>query len=200
MNILPIELNYILAFAIGATVGWSELISRYKNRPFNILRYGSSLLYIAINGIISLGVFSALENTESVKQLSNQSDLIKVIITSSSAMAIMRTSLFNFKHNGKDISAGPVIITEIFLNAAIKACDQDQAEIQLKEVSQIMKNLNFKDFEKDLVPICLTALKGVSNEEQKAIGEEVKKLSNNDYSNQAKSIILGQLVIEKNRY
>ncbi|HLA56577.1 MAG TPA: hypothetical protein VK623_10775 [Flavobacterium sp.] len=145
----------------------------------------SVLVYYFIPKLnISFGVFT-------------QNEWGKIILAGLSAMFILRSSFFSYhdKDSNKAINVGISTILQVFLDSAERSFDREHSTNKLKQVSLVMKDIDFTKAEKNLSVICLNLMLNVSTEEQKKLGESVKNLSQ-DMDPLAKSIALG-IILEQ---
>ena len=53
---------YLLTFLIGAFVGITEILSRYRDEPWKAAFSQPGVLYMAVNGLVSTGAFWIITN------------------------------------------------------------------------------------------------------------------------------------------
>src|SRR5438105_166705 len=107
-------LEWVAVVAVGAVVGASELISRYKDDPIAALIGWPSVLYIVINSAASAGALALIHATH----WSENSRWAQVFMAGVSAMAFFRSSLFIVRAGDRDVGVGPSGFLQIFLGAA----------------------------------------------------------------------------------
>ena len=125
-----------------------------------------------------------------------------ILVSGLGAMAFLRSSFFSYKtSNGQVIFIGPAALLTIFLRAAESEFDRIISKKDIEEVSELMKDINFVSASKDLPLIILASMRVLSNEEQKALSDDILKLVNDTTSTtEAKNIALGVILIKNTGY
>jgi hypothetical protein len=136
---------------LGAVVGASELISRYKDDPFAPIKSGPAAFYIAINSIASLGALRLIR----ANGWFGSSRLTQVLMAGISAMAFFRTSLFIVRAGDRDVGIGPSGFLQIFLAAADRAVDRKRAASRSDAVARVMNGIDFDKAVRALPPYCV---------------------------------------------
>ncbi len=185
---------FILSFSLGFVWAFSELLSRYKVGKL-IINSLNAWMYFLINGLASVLVYYFIPKLNISFGIFTSNEWGRVLLAGLSAMFILRSSFFNFhdKESNKSINVGISIILQIFLDAAERSFDQEQSVNNLKDISSVMKGIDFSKAEKDLTVICLNLMQNVGAEEQKKLAESIKNLAepNAVQHEQTKSLTLG---------
>jgi hypothetical protein len=167
--VTPFLLGY-LAFLIGAAIGTGELISRYRDEPFEAILKKPSFLYIAVNAVASALAFLLIKTfdwkfglpvpQDSTAAQQTGLDTIRVLVAGFGAMALFRSALFLAKVGDRDVSVGPFVILQTVLNAADGQVDRQAAVTRAAEVKQIMEPVD-ADKAKGILPeFCFHLLHG----------------------------------------
>ena len=165
-------LDWIAVAALGAVVGASELISRYRDSPEAALRTWPALFYVAINAIASVGALHLID----AKGWFAQSQWTRILMAGVSAMAFFRTSLFVVRAGDRDVGIGPSGFLQIFLSAADRAVDRKRAAARSAAVGDVMKGVDYHKAFQALPPYCLALMQNVSDEDQKAFRKALEEL------------------------
>jgi hypothetical protein len=184
----------IAAFLIGASLGATELLSRYKESPGTTLRSSSGLLYMVVNGGAAalaywlIRVFDVeFGTTAGVKRA-----VFQTAAAGLGAMAFFRSGVFNVRIGNNDVSVGPNLILESFLQAIDRHHDRRMAAPRSKLAAEIMKDVAFEQAQYILADHCLQLMQNVPPEEQSALGDTVKGIGGGETTNdRAKSVSLG---------
>jgi hypothetical protein len=184
---------------VGAGVGVTELVSRYKDAPAPVLRSGPGLLYMALNAAASLTAFvliRAMGWTFGIESGSNSTALLttQFLVAAFGAAALFRSSLFTVRMGNQDIGVGPSAVLTTALSSTDRAVDRDRARLRGAEVVQVMQNVDFEKASINLVPYCFqVALQNVSTAEQMAVASLVNSLRQDQtgLSPRVKSMVLG---------
>jgi hypothetical protein len=170
---MPVTLlDWAAVAAMGAVVGASELISRYRDSPEAALRTVPAVFYVAVNAVASVGALHLMD----ANAWFAQSEWTRVLMAGVSAMAFFRTSLFVVRVGDRDIGVGPSGFLQIFLSAADRAVDRKRAAARSAAVSDVMKGVDYKKAFQALPPYCLALMQNVSDEDQKMLRKAVEEL------------------------
>jgi hypothetical protein len=192
--VTPFLLGY-LAFLIGAAVGSGELLSRYRDAPFEAILRKPSFLYIGVNAAASALAYllidtfdwqfglSVPQDATTAQTVTTQTGInaVRVIVAGFGAMALFRSALFLAKVGDKDVSVGPFVILQTVLNAADGQVDRESAVTRAEEVKQIMDPVD-ADRAKGVLPeFCFNLLHGsVTNDDFTAMKSKIEALFKDD--------------------
>lgn len=192
VDILPF---YILALVIGAVIGLSELVSRYKDAPLRALLNFPAALYVGINGVASLAALAVVRQMGWLNDVAPDNPINTLVIQSLaaglSAMALFRTALFNIRVANADVGIGPAAFLQILLAAADRACDRKRAGPRAAAIQEIMQDVSFALAKQALPTFCFGLMQNVSGDEQRAVGIIVKDLEGSNMPEAFKANNLG---------
>lgn len=181
-------LDWAAAILLGAGVGASELISRYKDDPGAALRSWPAVLYIAINGVASAGALGLIRANG---WLGGSGGWMQVLVAGVSAMAFFRTSLFVVRAGDRDVGVGPSGFLQIYLGAADRSLDRRRAAVRSDAVAEVMKGIDFAKARRALPPYCLTLMQNISREDQQVLERALEALDKRDAEPSVKALLLG---------
>jgi hypothetical protein len=184
----PTWLDWSAAAALGALVGASELISRYRDAPEAAVKTWPALVYIAINTAASIG---ALELIRANHWLSTSSRSTIDLVAGVSAMAFFRTSLFVVRAGDRDVGVGPSGFLQIFLSAADRSVDRIRAQHRSEAVGKIMEGVDYAKAFQSLPPYCLALMQNLSPEDQQQLGRALENLNRGAADPIVKARLLG---------
>jgi hypothetical protein len=173
--------------ALGALVGSSELVSRYKDNPVAAIQAWPGFLYIAINAAASVAALGLIH----ANAWFGPSRWTQVLMAGISAMALFRTSLFVVRAGDRDVGIGPNGFLQIFLAAADQGVDRKRAAARSAAVAKAMKGVDFDKALPALPPYCLALMQNVSPEDQQALSQSLAALKASDADPTVKSLLLG---------
>lgn len=191
-------LAFLLTLGIGALVGYSELLNRYKSYKRTIISNFYSISYVVINAsAAALFYWLVISYQWDLGSLTRQP--VGLAITCGlGAMAFLRSSIFNYKDSGgKVIEIGPAALLTIFLRASERNFDQCLAKNSIESISDVMLNSELKLIcaSKDLPLLVLTSMQVLRDDEQKALATEVTTMmSDNQTTDEVKKILLGTIL------
>lgn len=116
-----------VAGALGLVFGASELVTRYKDQPFDAVRRAPAIVYMAVNVATSVGVFAGLVSMHDTV-FPGLSLPWLAVVSGVGAMTILRSKIFNLRtKGGEDIPIGFEAVLRAFLIAADRGIDRAQA-------------------------------------------------------------------------
>jgi hypothetical protein len=150
---------YLIAFVLAGIVGGCELISRYRDSPWQAARGKPGLLYIGSNGGAGLVALFLIRHFKLNISLGLGDDLINMALAAGfGAMVIIRTKLFTVRQpGGGDVAVGPAFAVDTFLSAVNREVDRDRASERIQFVAKWARRLRDFQFAK-AAPFLTTAL------------------------------------------
>ncbi len=191
-------LGYILAFLFGATVGATELVARYRDKPEAAVGSSPGLLYIGVNALASIIAFWLLftrrlpleANVFPGHQLLNP-----LLLGGFGAMVVIRTAVFNVRVGSTSVAVGPAAVLQIILNATDRETDRLRAGPRAEEVKRIMNGVTYFRA-KDALPLhCFALMQNVTLEEQNQVALAIAVLDKATIRDSVKSYSLGLLLL-----
>jgi hypothetical protein len=183
----PTWLDWAVVAALGAIVGASELVSRYRDAPETALRTWPAIFYIGLNAAASLGALGLI----AANGWFTQSRWTRILIAGVSAMAFFRTSLFVVRAGDRDVGVGPSGFLQIFLGAADRSVDRIRAGARSDAVGDVMKGVDYTKAFAALPPYCLALMQSLSAEDQQQLALALEKLNQSSADSGIKVRLLG---------
>jgi hypothetical protein len=160
------SLWYVGVPLIGAAVGATELIARYKDAPFIAINTGPARWYIFVNALAALFAYVLIVNFDFKFGATTEVGLVQALVASFGSMAFFRSSLFSMKVGETDVAVGPAIFFQVLLFATDRACDRERAEPRSADVSHIMQGVFF-ELARDALPnFCFELMQNIPASEQ----------------------------------
>lgn len=185
-----------VAFFAGA-VGFGELIARYRDDPGRLLGLRPAASYVAINVAAGVIALALVQQFEVVTTLKNKA-LMEALIAAFGAIAFFRTSLFTARVGESDVGIGPSAMLKTFLEACDRLVNRDQATARADAVGAWMKEVDFAKAQATLPTFCLGLVEGLDADEQRALGEQIKRLGDDKaIAEEAKARILGAYLLRQ---
>jgi hypothetical protein len=137
------------AFLCGGLVGVAEIASRYRDEPIQAIRSPYGLVYIALNGAISVLSLLLIFHYPDMFRAVSGDRLLAAITAGFGSSAVMRTRLAVLKGpDDKDISIGPDLVINVLLQIFDKRIDRLRAKkrqaIVINNLPLIRKLGNFR--------------------------------------------------------
>lgn len=201
---LPLDKGVITEIvAVGllsGAVGYGELVSRYRDDPGRLLTADPTAIYVCVNiaaGIAALALVREF-NVFATTPNGGHKGVYETLLAGFGAIAFFRSSLFTARVGETDIGIGPSTLLKSLLDASDMMINRTQAGDRADEVTLIMPNVDFDKAKTALPALCFTLVEGITPEQQNTVGEQVRKLSDNQsIDKQSKTIILGVYLIRE---
>ncbi|MBZ5655986.1 MAG: hypothetical protein LAO56_12010 [Acidobacteriia bacterium] len=204
---LPTIWYATLAVSFGELVGFSEIITRYRDEPLRATfnRYG--ILYLLINGALSGCAYFLLRAYGArIFPAAQDPPLLAAIVAGFGAMAVLRSKLFVFRSDdGKDIPIGPDLVISSVLRIVdrkidrLRAARRQQLVFELaKRIAAVMGSESDFDNPNSFVSISLASFQNLSTEEKQQIvikSEELREKLKGKPS-LFKAMVLGFVVLD----
>lgn len=190
---------YALVALIGGSVGYCELLARYRDEPKKATQNLAAALYVIVNvaaavlALLLIDIFRPDLGTSAND--SGQAEAAKILLAGLGAMAFFRTSLFNLKVADKDIPVGPGLILQVLLDVTDRAVDRGRATPRALAVSKVMQGVDFDKAKVSLSAYCFGLMQNVSDTEQTAAGQQIAGLDATGISPNVKAQLLGLLML-----
>jgi len=194
MNV-PSFVDFISVFPIGALVAVGELTSRYKDDPTKAIYSVPAGVYVAINGLASVGAL-ALAHVFGWRfgATDGQVRTTQVLVTGFGAIALFRTSFFNVTVENQVIGAGPSILLNVILTAVDRAVDRGRALDRSQKVTEIMTDVSFENSADSISLFCFELMQNALPAEKDVVTAVISRLRdplNKNVPDQVKSYIFG---------
>lgn len=188
-------LDYLIVALFGGLVGAGELVSRYRDAPLRALRTGPAVLYVAINVAAAAGALGLILafgwDFGIAASEAAQLRWTRVLVAGFASMALFRSSLFTVRVGEQDVGVGPSSFLMMVLDAADRGVDRLRAEARATEVMQAMGGVSFGRAYTALPVLCLELMQNLSDEDQKALADELTKLKDAQFDENIKTLVLG---------
>lgn len=179
--------NYLFASAIGFAVGATEMMARYRDRPFLPMMSAPGVIYIGVNAGAAALAYYLIEIMQP-----SMAPILHVMTAGIGAMAFFRSGIFTVRLGDADVAIGPNLILQILLQALDRSYDRDRAAPRSDVTTKIMEGISFEGARSALPAICFNLMQNVSQEEQAALAAQIGELAQRqDLSDETKSMVLG---------
>lgn len=190
-----LSLPYLVVFLLGALVGVTELLSRYKDAHRATFKSLSSLFYIFMNGLaayLALFLMYTFNWAECSAGGCIPSETVQhVLMAGFGGMAVLRASVMTLTIQGSEVGIGPAAIIQIFLKVADRGTDRARASVRADAILKLMGPVSFDKSSTTLPTTCFALMQNVSAEEQALVSGQVVALQNDDMPSEVKSYLLG---------
>lgn len=195
---MSVFLAYLMVALLAALVGFSELLTRYRDDPMKLTGYTATIVYCAINAsaaILALGVVRALDLTFGFAATDNIVYWLQILAAGTSAMVLLRTSVAKVRVHGVDVAIGPQAFLDALQAAADRQVDRRRAKDRESVVTPLMEDVDFDTASKILPPYCFQLLQNSSPGEEAAVAAEVLKYRELDLPDSVKARLLGLMLL-----
>jgi hypothetical protein len=179
-EIVTYLLEYVAAALCGAGLGATELLSRYRDAPFETLRVRSARNYLLLNGLLAVISLFLLQTIASGLIPETNSRLEKaiyeVLIAGFGGALLFRSAIVRSRIGDADIGVGPSFVIETLLATTDRQVDRQRAIDRADKVAPLMSDLNVAVVTTVLVPYSLSLLQNLSAQERQDIETKVESL------------------------
>lgn len=190
MNILWYE--WLTVAGLGALIGITDIISRYRDEPDNALGTLPSAFYLFVNALASaLTLASVRAFGWNFGLQGQQAAWTQVLVAGFGAMAILRTSLWNIQVGDQTVPIGLKSFLDTILGTVDRAVDRKRAQQRATSVSTIMKDVDFDKSAQALPSYCFGLLQNLAPDEQDKFARKVALLTAAPMNNRVKALLLG---------
>lgn len=189
-----LDYAYFLAFFTGGLVAFSEIASRYSDAPGALFKNYASWLYVSINGLSAVLVYclSSFVDLKVAEKNMNDHPYILAIVSGVGAMAFLRSSIINIKHNGHNVDAGLNKAIQQLLDWVDRMYDRQRSREIVKRVGPLVKDLSPDFLATSILPSCMAAMENLTQSEISDVNNETKRIIESlTIESQAKSFQLG---------
>jgi hypothetical protein len=189
--------EYLWAALIGILVGYSELVTRYRDLPGAVMRIFGAWLYVVINGsaaVLALYIVRVF-GWEFGTNTDESRDVVQVLAAGLGSLVVLRSSLFAVRVGDHDVAVGPALLLNNLLSVADRSVDRIRATDRAQQTALTMKNVSFNLCRESLPTLCLASLQNVTPVEQKDLSSAIDALARSELSDTAKAYSLGLLLM-----
>ncbi len=170
--------DLLATLAIGAAVGFAELVSRYRDAPWQVAAMLPGRIFIAINAAVAgLALFLLTIFAEELH--APKSPVMRDIIAGTGAMVLVRSKLFTLRQpGGGDIAVGPAIMLDALLSAVNREADRRRAERRVARVAARARAFAHKPYHLALgyLTASLGAFQNLDAEVTQKLGDDLNRL------------------------
>jgi hypothetical protein len=184
---------YVIAASVGAVIGLSELLTRYRDGPSSLIFAISAWLYLLINAGVSAAALTMIHiiGLRLGGKSSHEIEAYQILFSGFGSAALFRSSFFLVPVGGRDIGIGPSVILTGLLESADRGVDRYRAARRASSVSVIMRKISFTKANIALPTYCLALLKNVAAADQLALRNSVDLLRSTEMTDSQRSLALG---------
>ena len=144
----PPAWTWIVTFLLGAAVGFTELISRYRDNPWRAARKLPGTLFILFNGAAAVAAFFLMRHFHLDRAMGLSDDLVaQVLVAGTGAMVVIRSKVFTIRQpGGTDVAVGPAVAVDTFLSVVNREVDRRLAAERNRRVAEFARVLSGYSF------------------------------------------------------
>ena len=191
----------ILVGVFSGAVGFAELLSRHRDDPKRLLTADPTVIYVTVNVIAGIAALALVKEFEVYGNAGTPKPhrlVYEALLASFGAIAFFRTSFFTARIGNADIGIGPSTLLKSLLDASDLMVDREQALGRADQVREVMKDIDFDKAKVALPVLCFSLVQGVTEEQQKLVAEQVRKLVDDvSMEPSVKATILGVYLIRQ---
>lgn len=198
LELLKDTAQYVAVVFIGAFIGIGELVSRYKDDPYEAITNRHAVTYTLLNVLASAIALLALKtlnpadaNGNLLGEGSASGRVGYTLLAGFGAMGVLRSSAFTMRVGKEDIAIGPSALLQVMLSATDRAVDRARARVRAEMMAKTMHMVPFEQIEESLPQLAFTMMQNVTDQEKQAFANELSALREKKMDTVAKSISLG---------
>lgn len=196
--------DYIFVFSIGIVLSAIELGSRYKDEPISVITCAPGLFYLVINGVLCcIGLFLLItfkikytvSSSIAVDDLST-SRVADVIYAALGTFLMMRSSFLKLgsENSQSQIELGLNVLLKKLIDIIDRQVDRDQARRRSSDITVMLQNVSYQALWSRVHPFCFQVMQNVSEEEVKAVIDELLTIHASDDCQEAKKLSVGLIL------
>ncbi|MEA2163841.1 MAG: hypothetical protein QOK37_1968 [Thermoanaerobaculia bacterium] len=157
-----------LAMLIGGITGFTEIILRYRDEPFEATSHGPGLLYLGSSAVFSVCAYLILISyPKAIFPVFADDRYLGAIACGFGAMAILRSKLFVFKaDDGKEYPIGPDIVVTGILRIIDRGIDRHRAARRQRLVFELSSKISDFAIAADFLQASLASFQNLSEPEK----------------------------------
>jgi hypothetical protein len=182
--------QYGAVAAFGVGTGLAELVSRYKDDPTGALATKAAWLYMAINGLASIGALGLIHTFGwTFGVASGDVIAIQLLVAGFGAMTLFRSSLFTVRIGKSDVGVGPSTLLSLVLAACDRGVDRRRAENRAQLAAELMRDVGWDKAKDDLPAVAVALMQNLDPPDLAAMQLEIATLKeSNQLSAHAKAL------------
>lgn len=184
---------YSAAALLGAGVGATELISRYRDAPKSALLASPGRLYVIVNAVASVSVLRlclVYDWRFGLELVESQLRYAQTALAGIASLALLRTAVMSVRVGNSDIPIGLGVFLQVILRAADRSIDRELAAHRAEVITEIMAGTALKDATRNL-PVLLTELmQNLSEEERVEIFENAEAFNREEGPDDNTKVVL----------
>lgn len=184
--------EWLVVCGLGALIGATDIISRYRDEPDNALATGPSLFYMLVNATASAVTLLSVRAFNWNFGLTGEAAAwTQVLVAGLGAMAVLRASIWSVKVGDQNVPIGLNRFLDALLATVDRAVDRKRATQRAQTVSEVMKDVDFAKAAQALPAYCFGLLQNLPLEEQEKFARKVTLLGSAQMTPRVKSLLLG---------
>ena len=176
------RLRYAGAGLLGAVVGCAEILTRYRDAPWVVIRSVPALAFIALNASAGLLAMATINHFTGV--FSPPADPVaQVLVAGFGAMVVLRAKVATLRQpGGTEVAIGPDIVVDAFLGAVSRDVDRRRAIRRIQLVTAMARGMKDQRFAIALpyLKASLLAFQTMESEEKLRLAETMRALVEDD--------------------
>lgn len=182
-----------LTFFFGASVGLSEILTRYRDEPLRATLNLYGVAYLTLNGAISLAALGLLLRYKSEIFPTVAGDLLLTsVVAGFGAMVVMRSKLFTFKSaDGSEFAVGPAIVIDTVLQTIDSKIDRLRAAERQERVYEKLHDITDFDKAAQYLEGSLLSFQNLSDQQKADIHTVITDYRSSTWDNRLKVMAVG---------
>ncbi len=180
-------IDYYWVAILGIAVGATELLSRYRDRPWAAVCSPAGLVYMAVNGAASCFALFLMF----AWKVPSSDAATRVLTAGFSAMAFFRSGLLTTRVNDQDLPIGPNLVLKILLDVLDRAYDRERTFQRADLVRSVMGGVSYEKARTVLKQFSLNLMQNVSKEERDKFDTDIAAIEKETSDPETQALAFG---------
>ena len=187
--------DYAIVWCIGILFSAIELGSRYKDDPWSVIASSPGFVYLLTNGLVCcfglymITIFNLTDKTVGLSELAIRTR--DILFASLGSFFIMRSSFLKLGSDNSQLDLGLNLVLKKLLEMIDRQVDRLRANRRSEDITTILKNVSYEDFNKQLYPFCIQVMQNITQEEREKLLYELKTIDSSEDSESTKKLSAG---------
>jgi hypothetical protein len=191
-------IDWVATASLGILVAISDLISRYRDAPSEVLSKRPAHLYLIVNAAATVAALFLIRSFGWTFGAPNPqaTSVAQVLVAGLGAITLFRTSLNFVGPSGDKVEIGLSKILQDILSAADRAVDRHRASIRANAVRQIMEKVSFTKASVSLPAYCIALMQNLSQVDEERLRRQVTAIIDTKTDDRLKAHLLGLIITD----
>jgi hypothetical protein len=189
-----------LVYAVGALVGVTEILMRFRDEPLWAVNSGPGTVYAVLNGLGSVLAFCLIRYLDiwfGATPDSAIGNVLQVLTAGVGAMSFLRSGIFISKASAgdADIALGPAVVLQRILDVLSNQVDRQRAVERDRFIATVAQRLGSGSELTEFAAYAMALMQTLTKEAENSIGEALREIQAGSWSPLRKNQIAALLLL-----